>query len=100
MNSHDNWQPIETAPKDGTHILAYGNGTDSITREVGKPMLPMFAVVYWWEHKHEDFEDAGNGLFRKVHKTSLGNWRGNSFSWFNPTHWMPMPSPPTSKSAT
>jgi len=64
------WQPIETAPKDGREILmAYGNGTG----DVSPPM-----VVAWC---------------KKI--------RG----WFivgveievltKPTHWMPLPAPPT-----
>jgi hypothetical protein len=61
------WQPIETAPKDGTHILAW-------------PCWDIVYVVkwtnrgqygsYWVEASGEEYSDA------------------------DPTHWMPLPEPP------
>jgi len=68
MNNNE-WQPIETAPKDGTNILVFENDNES-DAEV------MIANYY-----------GGNG-----------HW---SISWddrgieINPTHWMPLPKPPT-----
>jgi hypothetical protein len=69
------WQPIETAPDDGTRFLGYwpdrwGNSGDS-------------AVTTWrandgdgWESPYESAED--------------GEMEG-------PTHWMPLPPPSASK---
>lgn len=78
------WQPIESAPKDGTRILAYDpEGLDS----------PVYAVVRWYTYEGEVFEEAGDGLYRKViYETSW--WDGASYTPFHATHWMPLPSPP------
>lgn len=60
------WQPIETAPKDGTDILAYQRWEEGTER----------ILVMRWDEK--------------------GGWRTNvhSFVRFDPSHWMPLPSPP------
>lgn len=67
----DDWQPIETAPKDGTVLLAYsveGN---------------CFDLVRWDEH-----EDADEGLL----KTWMCDVSGGSMvSAF--THWRPLRKP-------
>lgn len=71
------WQPIETAPRDGTRILTY---------EVLKPdpsdpeddELDTMVICYWLEN-----EEFGDG------------WR-EDFSGYRcyPTHWMPLPEKP------
>lgn len=69
------WQPIETAPKDGTRVLAYwpdcyGNGSAC-------------AVESW-------FGPWGKGNADQT-------WQ-SPFEWADghndPTHWMPLPPPP------
>lgn len=69
------WQPIETAPKDGTRILAfwpdvYGNSS-------------AVQIETWW------------GAWG--HGRSKETWQ-NAWEWAdganNPTHWMPLPTPP------
>ena len=62
------WQPIETAPKDGTRILAYA--PDSL-------LGPTQAVIYWWELGDE-----------------IALWCGADETPFRATHWMPLPEPP------
>lgn len=63
------WQPIETAPKDGTDILVF---TDRGVFEAA------FVGDSYWEFAVADFHGclccSGNGD--------------------NPTHWMPLPQPP------
>ena len=61
------WQPIETAPKEGREILGAFVGNGWIA----------YSVVRW--HKHR------NG--------QTGNFKHMSGVW-NPTHWMPLPEPP------
>lgn len=66
------WQPIETAPKDGTVVLA-------ITMEAQKPS----ARVSWFE---------GDGWVR-IWKPEKFAGTGPARWW--PTHWMPLPPPPS-----
>lgn len=62
-----NWQPIETAPKDGTWILLSGCSFGHNMR-VGR-------WYFWSDTQGCDWSDYNN--------------RG-----FKPTHWMPLPEPP------
>lgn len=64
------WQPIETAPKDGTWILA--------VRSEGRPSHQ--TIVRW---DHVDWPD---------------NWSDGEYT-FCPTHWMPLPAPPTPRAS-
>jgi len=63
-----NWQPIETAPKDGTDLLLFYPSSDG--------EAPFIDVNRWLDWPREM----------------------NAYSWttggVNPTHWMPMPEPP------
>lgn len=61
------WQPIETAPKDGREILGY-------TEEVG-------ALVMYWDTMSQEQDHWSDGM---------------SISYWTPTHWMPLPAPPSS----
>ena len=54
------WQPIETAPKDGTCVLVYSKG---------RVISAYFLHDDWLEVLH-------------------------SYSFNDPTHWMPLPEPP------
>jgi hypothetical protein len=66
------WQPIESAPKDGTTILL---GHASFKPEAA-----------WWEYCSW-FEGWCSGGFRS-------DMYGPGF---DPTHWMPLPPPPKSE---
>ena len=65
---HD-WQPIDTAPKDGSRILAWEPGH-----------APYIA----------DFDDYG--------WLTTEDWAGDGTGYYipvcEPTHWMPLPAPP------
>lgn len=63
------WQPIETAPKDGSRILAYEPSADSKIHEI------------WWE------DDCG-GPFQ--------GWTDDWDTEPEPTHWVPLPAGPAS----
>lgn len=78
------WRPIETAPKDGTHFLAYGPGIGAAERGYsiaawgGEKSIPLFGfpgfvafVAGWQVYGDCQFETEGQ-----------------------PTHWQPLPSPP------
>ena len=70
------WEPIETAPKDGTPILGFDLGMSKWPRFSG------IMVISW---------DAENNEW-----CSGKDYDGNSIARFdNPTHWRPLPAPPT-----
>lgn len=63
----ERWQPIDTAPRDGTKILVWHPQVQGIAldRQAG-------AAVDEWKH---------------------GKW-WRSYPAQQPTHWMPLPGPP------
>jgi hypothetical protein len=62
------WQPIETAPNDGTQFLAYGDGNG------------VESSVYICSRRY-----------------GLDGWReAYTKRAMRPTHWMPLPEPPPS----
>ena len=63
------WQPIETAPKDETQILTAGSEIE---------------IAYW-----QEFTDTGKA------KGWRDGWFNLSGYYIHPTHWMPLPEPPT-----
>jgi hypothetical protein len=59
------WQPIETAPKDGSQLLGWANGD--------------YATFRWT-----------GGYFNLI---VAGTFAEDAAWW--PTHWMPLPTPPS-----
>lgn len=78
-----NWQPIETAPKDGTFVLVWRGSNDS-------RRWPPVVVAQYQEEKTFTWE---GGNKKNVH---LKEWRAAStgMSVGQPTHWMPLPPDP------
>jgi hypothetical protein len=74
----DNWQPIETAPKDGTVILlgcpAVGAMKDPESRRVFEGL---------WHKGQKTFTSVNGFLLLTV-----------------ATHWMPLPDPPSQSDAS
>lgn len=72
MTQQESWQPIKTAPKDGTPILAWSS-------KVADDEQPQ---IVWWNET--------GGYWELAWDCSL---------WYDkntpPTHWMPLPAPPT-----
>ncbi len=68
------WQPIETAPKDGTSVL--------LGRFTGKPKADRegFISVDWCRTSAKDYGFIGFGEFNE--------------NYWPATHWMPLPAPP------
>jgi hypothetical protein len=67
------WLSIETAPKDGTMILAYS------AKAPGKRKMR----ITWWRKPEDRLDYVGWGEFNEQH--------------WPPTHWQPLPSPPRKK---
>jgi len=78
------WQPIETAPKDGTAILLHGDGRTTLGNWCAPSDTPTikyqdgFAPEPEWE-EFEPFWASWDGGFTEEHPA---------------THWMPLPAPP------
>lgn len=71
----DEWQPIETAPKDGTFILLGWAGKDIVA----------MARYAFCDHPRNS---EGRGWIAWIDTLGLTNVG-------HMTHWMPLPAPPT-----
>jgi Lar family restriction alleviation protein len=75
-NQRSTWQPIETAPRDGTDFIAYNKFTGPYIT-AAKSISPIAAPP--------------DGTIR----FPMHYWHGQKGTWFpEPTHWQPLPSPP------
>lgn len=76
------WQPIETAPKDGTWFMICNEHDGFDSYEVGK----------YEPYMVDEYVPIGEGLFRQE-KRQLIDWRGFS-NMRRATHWIPVPALP------
>ena len=76
------WQPIETAPKDGTSVLAYGEAAGEIHGPSGVMQIEVACYQPGGDYRGFDWAIAGD---------AYGNW-------FKPSHWMPLPDAPHRRS--
>jgi hypothetical protein len=80
------WQPIESAPKDGTVILAY---CAPRYVESGEPMGWGYINAVWWRDEYMK-KKYGTGY------SGMWPWRHHqNDSAAEPTRWQPLPPPPT-----
>src|SRR5882672_593597 len=78
------WQPIETAPRDGTWFVICNAEDDRDGYEVG--CYDPYMTTDYIE------TEPGSDVYRKVKRSSY-DWTGfNNFH--RATHWMPLPKPP------
>lgn len=79
------WQPIETAPKDGTSVLLWGLWAGEISG-IGK--VPGMGIGY--------YSGSGDYASQGFLWVDVG---GDAYAvWGNPTHWMPLPDAPSASS--
>ena len=70
-----NWQPIETAPKNGTEVLIAVDYEEYVSK----------TAVMTAQHSSTEF-DYPNGCWIA--------YDGAVIEFGTPTHWMPLPTPP------
>ena len=76
------WQPIETAPKDGTKVLIadrYGN-------------IETSRYIQEWSEKEVFVRHAKDGDVYKTEKLDWGYWDAELEG--TTSYWMPLPDPP------
>lgn len=76
------WQPIETAPRDGTPFLTFSSDAANDPREgvLGTKSTPILVMAF-------GFADA-----KPFPVDEHGDW--HDFHCYEPTHWAPLPEPP------
>lgn len=82
------WQPIETAPKDGRKLLL----------AAGKEII----IGDWMPDKRKEWKEMRTGteteetIIRRLEEVDYSGWHisGTDYSLFPATHWMPLPEPP------
>lgn len=79
--AHNPWQPIESAPRDGTQVLVWSDE------------LYIKPYIAWWgvdQNAPEDGNEQEEWLTGDGDSWSTGYY----YTPCNPTHWMPLPAPP------
>ncbi len=103
-----NWQPIDTAPKDYDILVWFDHGADpyqdpdnpdritdyAVWADGGDYMAGKgFAVAKWFPQFWESTDEYGSGYFLPAMWFCRENDEYERVC--NPTHWMPLPAPPT-----
>ena len=78
------WQPINTAPKDGTRVLLVQGDL------IGVGRWHLEESGHW-----ATISEKGGKRTQEWEDTSSGWWEDVPQDMYEPTHWMPLPAPPT-----
>ncbi|GBQ64900.1 hypothetical protein AA103196_1001 [Ameyamaea chiangmaiensis NBRC 103196] len=85
------WRPIESAPRDGTNILASWQRNDGKT----------FVVRVYWDAEFSGETNEETGLYEwkgAWTDDSVASWGMEERHSYECTHWMPLPAPPAETS--
>lgn len=86
------WKPIETAPKDGSAMLLFLKRKPDRNYLV-RDICDNFAIGFWL-----------HGRWQSIEVDECGSMGGEETGWMSdyvsldlePSHWMPLPNPPSS----
>jgi hypothetical protein len=92
------WQPIETAPKDGTPFLGAEYLPHLASPFSNPAILPWARRVIWWDPQFEQVEwdyEQDEPVYRGAWCSGrVASWGGEEYAEEHPSHWMPLPPPP------
>lgn len=84
------WQPIESAPKDGTEVLVWFRGR-CVVAEFGAIWHP--DNKHWYVRNAPTEQDDKSNIVQQIDPPTIDG-RPIPGCWIGPTHWMPLPDPP------
>ena len=85
------WQPIETAPMNGTVVMLYRDGRVTVGSWVAEHDIMV------GEYHHSTGEYLGSHLSGETLPAYWQSHDGGFTEEEHPTHWMPLPQPPREK---
>ena len=99
MKAISDWQPIETAPKDGRVIIVWPRD--------GKPQFAFYKSEWYQKYLPQKLKENG-GSWKSLGPHYESNSREHSYRvsyaeynvlgvYREPTHWMPLPEPPSAE---
>jgi hypothetical protein len=82
------WQPIETAPKDGTRVFLWLPHIEATQHE---RRIETFWMGYYWANEY------GNGNAYNAVARLKNGYLTTAYESIQPSHWMPVPEPASSE---